>query len=415
MNMVPNNNFSVLPWYRSLEEQNARKWWAYGKVYPLFTPADFILPFQVIRDTLRVPIYGDDKGEVIESTSILAGRVMRISSGGTGEIISQLPASNRIAEYNVEGLPKVWLDNIPLVLPAVGEPCNVAFFDANGDGITGHDMDDGTGGILSTSLVVPPGATTLYVSIGPTSYPEGAKVSAPEIVGYQTAPISLFEIYKADGTLVGDYSGQVNPVIKSFDDYEVVIYQGLLPFVNSFENGQYYAKMSDAVNTWYSEVFTVVNDTQPYVKIEWWDKDDFVMNAGTIVYKNPSFRNVLYLITDIAKPEYPFEEEGENRDGYFFPIKQISKKQYHFRFLASEYLLDVMRFIRMSDYVRITYRGQVYYPDTFLITPEWEGNGDIANVEAEFDTATVAKKIGMGYIKTQRGDFNYDFNDDFNN
>lgn len=53
--------------------------------------------------------------------------------------------------------------------------------------------------------------------------------------------------------------------------------------------------------------------------------------------------------------------------------------------------------------------------DTFLITPEWEDNGDVASVEAEFDTATVAKKIGLGYIKAQRGDFNDDFNNDFNN
>ena len=46
--MIPNNNLSVLPWYTSIEQQNARKWWVYGRVYPLFTPAGFILPFQFI-------------------------------------------------------------------------------------------------------------------------------------------------------------------------------------------------------------------------------------------------------------------------------------------------------------------------------------------------------------------------------
>ena len=74
-----------------------------------------------------------------------------------------------------------------------------------------------------------------------------------------------------------------------------------------------------------------------------------------------------------------------------------------------------MRFIRMADFAEIEYNGQHYSLDTFLITPEWEDNGDIASVQAEFDTATVAKKIGLGYIKTQRGDFNDDFNNDFNN
>ena len=139
------------------------------------------------------------------------------------------------------------------------------------------------------------------------------------------------------------------------------------------------------------------------------------MDAGAIVYKNPAFHNVLYLDSDLAKPEYPFEEEGETRDGYFFPIKQISEKHYRFKFFASEYLLDVMRFIRMADYARITYHGQTYELDTFLITPEWEDNGDIASVEAEFDTATVAKKIGRGYVVPTGGDFNDDFNNDFNN
>ena len=139
------------------------------------------------------------------------------------------------------------------------------------------------------------------------------------------------------------------------------------------------------------------------------------MDAGAIVYETPDFKNVLYLDAEIAKPEYTFEEEGENRDGYFFPSKMISAKRYKFNFFASEYLLDVMRFIRMADFAEIEYHGQRYSLDTFLITPEWEDNGDVAAVEAVFDTATVAKKIGLGYVKAQRGDFNDDFNDDFNN
>ncbi len=179
-------------------------------------------------------------------------------------------------------------------------------------------------------------------------------------------------------------------------------------------NGRYYLMMVWAYAI-YSEIFTVVNDIQPYLKIRWWDVEDFTMDAGTIVYTNPAFKNVLYLKADIAKPEYPFEEEGETRDGYFFPTKQISEKRYRFSFLASEYLLDVMRFIRMADFAEIEYHGQTYSLDTFLITPEWEDNGDVAAVDAEFDTATVAKKIGLGYVKAQRGDFNDDFNNDYNN
>lgn len=289
--MIPNNNLSVLPWYTSIEQQNARKWWVYGRIYPLFTPAMFMLPFQILR-----------------------------------------PHNTNPVDYI-----RLWL-------------------------------------------------------------------------------------YDKDGNQIGEFTDMIRGFIfiKSFPTlgYDVIVFPGQLPVFSQFENGQYYAMLSDGTNLWYSEIFTVVNDIQPYLKIVWWDNEDFTMDAGTIVYKyagGTQFRNVLYLQADIAKPEYPFEEEGETRDGYFFPIKQISEKHYRFSFLASEYLLDVMRFIRMADYAHIEKNGQIYSLDTFLITPDWEDNGDVAAVEAEFDTATVAKKIGVGYIKAQRGDFNDDFNNDYDN
>lgn len=287
--MIPNNNLSVLPFYTSLDQQNARKWWTYGRVYPLYCPAGFLLPFQII-----VPH---------NSWSISNLRPVQIIDANTNQSVADI-----------------------------------------------------------TNIV-----RTM--------------------------------IYKKEFTTLG---------------YDVWVFPGQLPVINALPNGRYYLMM-----VWgyalYSEIFTVVNDIQPYLKITWWDIEDFTMDAGTIVYTNPLFKNVLYLKADLAKPEYPFEEEGENRDGYFFPTKQISEKRYRFAFFASEYLLDVMRFIRMADFSEIEYHGQRYSLDTFLITPEWEDNGDVAAVEAVFDTATVAKKIGLGYVKAQRGDFNDDFNSDFNN
>ena len=76
-----------------------------------------------------------------------------------------------------------------------------------------------------------------------------------------------------------------------------------------------------------------------------------------------------------------------------------------------------MRFIRMADYIHITDKyGREYDCDTFLITPKWQTQGDLASVEIEFQIATVVKKIGRGYITTaNKGDFNGDFNTDFDN
>lgn len=289
--MIPNNNFSVLPFYESLDQQNARKWWVYNRVFPLYVLAGYLPTFQILR-----------------------------------------PHNN-----------------------------------------------------------------------------------------YGAA--SWARLYKADGTLVQGFgTALLNAgltVVKFASlGYDVIVFGGQTAVWPTMDNGQYYIAINDGVNTYYSEIFTVVNDIEPYLKLEWWDVEDFVMDAGRIVYKysnNTQFKNVLYLPSDIAKPEYVFEEEGESRDGYFFPTKQISEKRYRFNFFAPEYLLDVLRFVRMADFAQITYHGQVFSLDTFLMTPTWEDNGDIAVVEAEFDTATVAKKLGVGYIKTLRGDFNDDFNNDYNN
>lgn len=285
--MIQNNNISVLPWYTSIEQQNHRKSYAYGTIYPLFTPKRTLLPFQIMRNT-----------------------------------------SSR---------------NITMA----------QLYDKNG---------------------------VLFADI----------TTALKETGLQIVPFASL-------------------------GYDVIVYPSLLPFAIDTPDGIYYARMTDGVNVWYSEMFTIVGDLSGYLKIEWYDVENFVFDAGQIVYQNPKFHNVLYLCTELGKPEYTFEEEGETRDGYFFSEKQISEKTYRCMALAPEYLCDVMRFIRMSDKVFVTDKyGRQYDCDTFLITPKWQTQGDLASVEIEFETATVAKKIGRGYITPGRkGDFNNDFNNDF--
>ena len=285
--MIQNNNTSVLPWYTSIEQQNHRKSYAYGTIYPLFTPKRTLLPFQIMRNT---------------------------------------------SSRNITG---------------------AQLYDKNG---------------------------VLFADI----------TTALKETGLQIVPFASL-------------------------GYDVIVYPSLLPFAIDTPDGIYYARMTDGVNVWYSEMFTIVGDLSGYLKIEWYDVENFVFDAGQIVYQNPKFHNVLYLCTELGKPEYTFEEEGETRDGYFFPEKQISEKTYRCMALAPEYLCDVMRFIRMSDKVFVTDKyGRQYDCDTFLITPKWQTQGDLASVEIEFETATVAKKIGRGYITPGRkGDFNNDFNNDF--
>lgn len=288
---VANNNLSVLPWYTSLQEQNHRKSYAFGDIYPLYAPNNMLLPFQIMR----------------------AKRL------------------DKVISVNVYSSSGVLIKSITTAMKQAG-------------------------------LMIAKNQST---------------------------------------------------------EFDVIIFPATLPMPIDIPIGQYYLSLSDGVETWFSDMITLVNDVSGYLKLEWWDIDNAYFDAGLIIYNIPSmpvFRNVLYLCTELGKPEYVFEEEGEERDGYFFPQKQISEKTYKFIFLASEYLCDVIRLVRMSDYVRITDKyGRVYMCDTFLITPKWQTQGNLASVETEFQTATVVKKIGRGYTSSNSGDFNNDFNNDFLN
>ncbi len=263
--MTQNNNLSVLPFYTSLDEQSHRRSYAYGEIYPLYTPTVQIPPFQIIGSTL--------------------GNVTQIT------------------------------------------------------------------------------------------------------------------LCKPDGSMVRDLTSSMTVKKFSMNGYDVLAYAGLTT-IASLSEGQYYLVISDGSHTFYSDVFTMVAQISPYLMIEWWDEYDMLSDGWGIVYEYASgtkFKNRLYLNTQLGKPDYVFEEEGQQRDGYFFPEKQISEKSYKCTILAPEYLCDVMRFIRMSDHIRIVdCYGHEYLPDTFLITPKWETQGDLASVEIEFQTGTVAKKIARG-------------------
>ena len=53
-----NNNLSVLPWYTSLDKQNAKKWYAFGNVWPLVMPTNRIIPYQFVVPFTNVAITG---------------------------------------------------------------------------------------------------------------------------------------------------------------------------------------------------------------------------------------------------------------------------------------------------------------------------------------------------------------------
>ena len=163
------------------------------------------------------------------------------------------------------------------------------------------------------------------------------------------------------------------------------------PVTLSLQKGFAYLELKDLDGTLYfSEVFCLTDDLSRYVKLDWWDND----SEG-----NPDFIHTLYIDTIVGKPKYELDEEGTDRDGYFFVEKQISKKIHRFSFVAPEYLCDALRVVPMADNIQITFNGDTYNCDRIVIEPEWEEQGDLAAVDVELTIGTVVKKIAAGWPK----------------
>ena len=221
--------------------------------------------------------------------------------------------------------------------------------------------------------------------------------------------VSWVRLYKADGTLVQTITQQMTEAglyIKQYAEYgyDTIIFPAIVPMQVMSDIGQYYISLSDGVETWYSDIFTVVDNIGDYLVIKWYCEEDMYYRGGVITYQQPKFINTLYLNTQLGKP-----------DGLLFPTKQYTEKTYKFTCLASEAMCDVMRLIRMADYIQVTDPyGNQYDVDQFLFTPTWQEQGNLASVECEFQTATIFKNIGRGVkVIYGAGDFNIDFNNDY--
>ena len=228
--------------------------------------------------------------------------------------------------------------------------------------------------------------------------------------------ISQAILYTAEGKQVASILPELKEnglTLKSYSGFKLVKYPGTLP-VNSIKHeGQYYIWLRlNGGPALYSEIFTVTNRVDGHILLEYSNSYNFELKNGVIDFSD-SFKFKCYLPTQIGKPEYDFEEEATERMGYTFIESQVSKKLYKFTFLAPEYLCDALRIVRLCNNRQITSKGQVYDLTTFNMKPEWEEQGDLAAVECEFETDTVISNIGGYEPELLGGDFNNDYNTDF--
>lgn len=192
--------------------------------------------------------------------------------------------------------------------------------------------------------------------------------------------------------------------------------------------GQHFLKIRYNNVTYCSDLFTWARDVSDYIKLEYSHDESFLHSYGHIDYQD-NFKNHIYIPSTIGKPSYEFEEDVVHRDGYKFPIYQVSYKRYQFEFYASEYLCDALRVVRMHDFVTI-FKDLIQYDiDEILFTVNWTDQGNVARVVCEFTTDTVAVTTGRAIGPSDvynpptppidppesSGDFNNDFNNDFFN
>ena len=383
--MSNRNNISPFPFFLDKGEQT--KWYAFGRDYVYLSPKRYILPFQIQRAERKdfapsdaiasdyINGYLDKNGNLVEQSGLNAG-------------VGSIDASEITNGY-------LYINNMPspifyqeITMRVQG--AQIAFVNGSGQVIKVENPITELGNTTWSGMVaIPQGTTTIYV----TQY---NKVVSEENATYNKVAITPKTIKSAvlrdakTDAKIADLALAFSYITIGSKDY--IVHKGEETALLEGFTDKMYLELSDGIDTWYSAYFGFC---EPCMRIEWYDVEDFLFDAGAIAYSD-GYKNEMFFDAEIGMPEYEFEEEVAERNGYQFPISQISYKKYKFTLLVPEEVCDVMRFIRLSDHIRISTKNDTYEATSFLMTPTWAEQGYLAEVACEFTTDTVAKKIGKG-------------------
>ena len=383
MGQTRNNNLSPLPFYTRLEEQNHRYPWAYGDIYPLRCDVS-LLPFFFVRKAVKDRI----KGKMLGSTEFFEGYI-------TADGSQYVENGSDINNYDAPSSKWIWLDNIPYPKQVEGQnTVNIMERTAGGSTIFTNVL--GKPGELYSGFHRLRAATAeFFVQTGLGDYRDGNVFDAVQV----PSTIKSAVLVSCDGKMEIDIKPDIVPFIKVVNngDYDVIYYDAQEQVIPAnVLDGTYYLRLSDGQNVWYSELFSY-SPTVPSVRLSWRDVKDLSLGTDYIPYSD-GYENFVWLNTAVGRPEYEIEKEGDERDGYFFMEKGISRKSYRMTFFAPEYLCDALRLVPVSDVVKIwdTSRGAsvVYDVDDVDMEVEWLEQGNYASVTITFHTDTVVKNLG---------------------
>ena len=201
----------------------------------------------------------------------------------------------------------------------------------------------------------------------------------------------------------------VNDQLRGFPfvGYDILVHFGSQELINPIPPGEYYIKITDNTNVWFSELIDVQNfgvddlsmNRCAVTKITYWDTCDVAgIFYRTLQYGSEQYKNILYLDVDIGKPNYEFVEDGEeDAEGNFIAEYKRLEKQYVIQGVFPEYMVDALSLLPLhiggSGNVQVlTSRGYTGAVDKMTVSPNWEGNlGVWALTDIVFNTEFVVK------------------------
>ncbi len=218
--------------------------------------------------------------------------------------------------------------------------------------------------------------------------------------------ISYFRLTNQRTAVTVDVTAEIKAAGLRVDEfategYDLITYPGTVKILGlSLTEDVYQATMSDGVNTWKSECFNMVDDSDlmQYTKITWCNNDPIPYDGGALNYKN-GFKHVIYIDAKIRSPTYPLVTVGTTRQTVNQYSQIMAYKQYAFLLTAPEYLLDTIHFISPHSEILIESEGISYDAKYFVMgEPTWPNDvGDVGEVEVTFRTKTlVIKTAGNG-------------------
>ena len=187
-------------------------------------------------------------------------------------------------------------------------------------------------------------------------------------------------------------------VVDSVDGKVVILFNGVDLGLN-LTVGVRYLKITMGGVSYYSDLITVVNDIDSFLKLEWSSATNLVTPKGTIFSDTGSYKNIVYLQTSVSKPDYEFSETASKREGYYFIEKQTSHKVFNFVATAAEETCDAINFARLADFVKVTSNGKTYTINDLQVDVEWQEQGYVASITCRFYTNTLAKRIGENGLR----------------